>query len=72
MREDDVLVTLLHQLWAGCYSRSLAQSRSWGDSLLSMPPKEKEALFVPLEKPMRFSQQMLQDIDAAIQRYTVS
>lgn len=69
MREDDVLVAILHNIWAGCYSRSLAQSPVPGISLLSLPPEQKEALLEPLKQPMAFSEQTLESIDAFIQRF---
>lgn len=70
MRGDDLLVLLLHQRWAGCYYESLALPAS--ASFDSRSAQEVENLMRVHKTPMRFSQQMLQDLDLAIQRFAVS
>lgn len=70
MRGDDLLVLLLHQRWAGCYYESLALPAS--SSFDSLSAQEVEGLMRVHEVPTRFSQQMLQDLDLAIQRFAVS
>ncbi|CDJ31675.1 uncharacterized protein EMH_0009870 [Eimeria mitis] len=61
MREDDVLATLMHQMWAGCYSNALSLPATL--STLTLSSQETEALLKPHKSPMRFSEQTLVDID---------
>ncbi|CDJ60049.1 hypothetical protein, conserved [Eimeria maxima] len=64
MRDDDVLATLMHQMWAGCYSNALSLAAA--TSILSLSSQEAEALLKPHKSPMRFSEKMLVDIDKLI------
>lgn len=70
MRDDDVLATLMHQMWAGCYSNALSLAAA--TSILSLSSQEAEALLKPHKSPMRFSEKMLVDIDKLIKELAVS
>ncbi|CDJ46725.1 hypothetical protein, conserved [Eimeria brunetti] len=67
MREDDVLATLMHQMWAGCYSNALSLPASVPASVLSS--REAEALLKPHKSPMRFPAQTLVDIDRLVKEF---
>ena len=74
MREDDLLRLWLHSLWVSCYYKSLSLSPSRGGEVAfySLSLKEREALLTSNEIPAGFSQQMLRDLDLAIQLFVVS
>ncbi|KAL8424766.1 hypothetical protein Efla_001355 [Eimeria flavescens] len=65
MRHDDILVALIHSMWASCYNTSLSMDT---DTLASLSQKEAEALLTSNPPGARFSQQMLQQLDKAIER----
>ncbi|CDI81766.1 hypothetical protein, conserved [Eimeria praecox] len=67
MREDDALVTLLHQMWAGCYSNALSLPAS--ASIRDLSSEEAETLLKPHRTPMHFSAQTLVDIDKLIEEF---
>ena len=70
MREDDVLATLMHQMWAGCYSNALSLPASV--SIPALPAQAAEALLKPHHSPMRFPAQTLVDIDKLVKEFAVS
>ncbi|CDI77428.1 hypothetical protein, conserved [Eimeria acervulina] len=67
MREDDVLATLMHQMWAGCYSNALSLPASV--SIPALPAQAAEALLKPHHSPMRFPAQTLVDIDKLVKEF---
>lgn len=70
MREDDVLVSVLHQLWAGCYNNAMSLPDPL--SVLLLSSKEAENLLKRGDTPERFSMQTVQIVDQAIRRLAVS
>lgn len=69
MREDDVLVCLFHQLWAGCYNAALSLPASVPFS--SLPAKQVQKLIQHGVEPFRFSKHTMHDIDHAIKVFAV-
>ncbi|KAL8450044.1 hypothetical protein Emag_003468 [Eimeria magna] len=69
MRQDDILVALVHSMWASCYNTSMSMD---SNALSSLSPKETAALLTPQTTNTRFSQQMLQQLDRAIEQLSVS
>lgn len=69
MREDDVLVCLFHQMWAGCYNAALSLPVSVPFS--SLPAQQAQKLIQHGVEPFRFSKQTMHDIDHAIKVFAV-
>ncbi|KAL8433800.1 hypothetical protein ACSSS7_003646 [Eimeria intestinalis] len=65
MRQDDILVALMHSMWASCYNTSVSIDST---ALSSLSPKDSAALLTPQTTNTRFSQQMVQQIDRAIEQ----
>lgn len=70
MREDDVLVSVLHEMWATCYNNALSLPQS--ASVLDLSLQEAQDLLKPREVPERFSAQTVQMLDQAIRRFAES
>ncbi|CDJ46727.1 hypothetical protein, conserved [Eimeria brunetti] len=67
MREDDVLVAMLHQMWAGCYNNALSLPEPASVSALSF--QEAGDLLKAHDITERFSMQTLQLLDQSIRRF---
>ncbi|KAL8451150.1 hypothetical protein Emed_002188 [Eimeria media] len=65
MRQDDILVGLMHSMWASCYNTSLSMD---SHAISSLSPKDIAALLTPQTTNTRFSQQMVQQLDRAIEQ----
>ncbi|KAL8272477.1 hypothetical protein Esti_003600 [Eimeria stiedai] len=65
MRQDDILVALMHSMWSSCYNTSMSMDSK---PLSSLSSKEIAALLTPQTPNTRFSQQMLQELDRAIEQ----
>lgn len=72
MREDDLLRVVMHDAWAACYARASEDSAAKTQvSFPDLAPEEAWRLLQPQQEPGRFSSTVQEELDEAVEFFTV-